>query len=340
MGTTSKRLSIVCGAVALGCWGGLAEASPWSGPSGPAAALAGDIESGLETPGIDIRDVVRPEAVEQRTGRAVPRGRGRPPAHRPPSRGRRGHGSVGYYPYPYYPFYPYGYGAYGFWDPFYWGHPPGYGGQGSYTGAVRLKIKPREAEVFVDGYYVGVVDEFDGAFQRLRLEPGPKRIDIRAPGFETLTFEVRITPGRTITYEAGLEAGSPGPRPGPAEPPMAATPPPGSAPARPPSEPIPAPPPAGAPGEPPDVGYGAPAVLYGGIRLKVEPRDAQVFVDGYYVGKVDDFDSGRGLPLESGPQEIEMRMDGYEPLLIEVRILPDETITYEGALAPIADPRR
>ena len=68
------------------------------------------------------------------------------------------------------------------------------------------------------------------------------------------------------------------------------------------------------------------------MRLRVEPRNAQVFVDGYFVGTVDDFDSGRGLPLESGPQSIEIRADGYESLQVKVLILPDETITYEGNL--------
>jgi hypothetical protein len=73
------------------------------------------------------------------------------------------------------------------------------------------------------------------------------------------------------------------------------------------------------------------------VRLRVEPRDAQVFVEGYFVGTVDDFDSGRGLPLESGPQDIEIRADGYEPLQLQVRILPNETITYEGDLTPVSD---
>ena len=49
-------------------------------------------------------------------------------------------------------------------------------------GALRLKVKPVEASVYVDGYYVGVVDDFDGVFQRLRLEPGPHHLEIRAAG--------------------------------------------------------------------------------------------------------------------------------------------------------------
>jgi hypothetical protein len=71
-------------------------------------------------------------------------------------------------------------------------------------GALRLKVKPREAQVFVDGYYVGIVDEFDGVFQRLHLEPGGHRIEIRAAGFEPLTFDVQIRWDDTTTYEGLL----------------------------------------------------------------------------------------------------------------------------------------
>ena len=36
---------------------------------------------------------------------------------------------------------------------------------GGPTGALRLKIKPRDAQVYVDGYYAGQIDEFDGIFR-------------------------------------------------------------------------------------------------------------------------------------------------------------------------------
>ena len=87
----------------------------------------------------------------------------------------------------------------------------------------------------------------------------------------------------------------------------------------------------------PPAGYSGQPRAFGGVRLRVEPRNAQVFVGGYYVGTVDDFDSGRGLPLASGPQSIEIRAVGYESLQIQVRILPDETITYEGDLTAAPD---
>ena len=38
--------------------------------------------------------------------------------------------------------------------------------------ALRFQVTPENAEIFLDGYYVGTVDDFDGMFQRLRLLSG------------------------------------------------------------------------------------------------------------------------------------------------------------------------
>ena len=71
-------------------------------------------------------------------------------------------------------------------------------------GTLRLKVEPRDAEVYVDGYYAGIVDDFDGIWQQLRLDAGGYRIEIRKPGLTTLTFDVRVQPGRTITYRGDM----------------------------------------------------------------------------------------------------------------------------------------
>jgi hypothetical protein len=109
-------------------------------------------------------------------------------------------------------YYPWGYGGFGlggyyggYYDPWYYG-----GGYQSYyrdgyEGQLRLKVKPRQAQVFVDGYFAGIVDDFDGVFQRLHIEPGPHRIEIRDEGYEPLDFEVRILPDRTVTYSGELK---------------------------------------------------------------------------------------------------------------------------------------
>ena len=149
----------------------------------------------------------------------------RPPGQRPHVPGDDDHDhnhyvygpawSYGYY-YPYRYYYPYGYGAFGlgyfYYDPYVWGAAYGYPayapfhgyGYGYPTGELRLDVVPRDGEVYVDGYYAGRVDEFDGVFQSLTLEEGAYRIEVRAPGYAPLQFDVRIQPGRKITYRGDL----------------------------------------------------------------------------------------------------------------------------------------
>jgi hypothetical protein len=73
---------------------------------------------------------------------------------------------------------------------------------GRVYGGVRITEAPREAQVFADGYYVGIVDDFDGAFQHVNLEAGQHRIEVRAPGLPPISFDVYVQPGRTITLRA------------------------------------------------------------------------------------------------------------------------------------------
>jgi hypothetical protein len=136
------------------------------------------------------------------------------PVHRPPG------GGGGWYPY--YPTYPYygwafGLGYFSYYDPYWWwGAPYGYSGYdyGSYgyyageqagRGGLKLKVEPTNAEVFVDGYYVGTVDDFDGTFQKLELETGAHHVEIRAPGYQTIAFDVRIEFDQTVTYRGELQ---------------------------------------------------------------------------------------------------------------------------------------
>jgi len=103
--------------------------------------------------------------------------------------------------------------AYGFYSPYDMGYGyGGYGGQGysqSYgrnlaTGQLRLKVKPEHGQVYVDGYYVGDVDSFDGVFQRMPIEAGAHRVEIRAAGFQPVTFDVMVVAGETVTYKGEL----------------------------------------------------------------------------------------------------------------------------------------
>jgi hypothetical protein len=107
---------------------------------------------------------------------------------------------------------PFGYGYYGYGAPYgYAGYGGGY--QGTYrdtqpqnpTGSLRLRIDPSHAEVFVDGSYAGLVSDFNGIFQRLTIEAGTRRLEIRAAGYRPAELEIRVEAGKTATYQGELE---------------------------------------------------------------------------------------------------------------------------------------
>ena len=67
------------------------------------------------------------------------------------------------------------------------------------------RVSPRNAQVFVDGYYAGTVDDYDGTFQALKLESGPVSIRLTAPGYEDLVFDVRTQfPAQKVNYRSDL----------------------------------------------------------------------------------------------------------------------------------------
>ena len=73
---------------------------------------------------------------------------------------------------------------------------------GRYYGGVRITGAPRDAEVFADGYYVGLVNDFDGIFQHINLEAGSHHIEIDRGGYEPIAFDVYVRPGETTTFRA------------------------------------------------------------------------------------------------------------------------------------------
>jgi hypothetical protein len=119
--------------------------------------------------------VIRPTIV-----RVVPY---RPYVYRPSYRIGVHYGSGGHYPY--------GHTPRGYYDPI----------PGRFYGGVRITGAPRDARVFADGYYVGIVNDFDGIFQHLNLEAGPHHVEIDL-GYDAIEFNVYVRPGETTTFRA------------------------------------------------------------------------------------------------------------------------------------------
>jgi hypothetical protein len=77
------------------------------------------------------------------------------------------------------------------------------------VGNLVLDPQPEHAQVFVDGYYAGVPDDFAAARGGGVLDAGAHRIDIAATGYESLSFDVRIAPGQSVTYRGTLKKVAP-----------------------------------------------------------------------------------------------------------------------------------
>ena len=112
----------------------------------------------------------------------------------------------------------YGYGpGFGFYNPYFYG-PSAVGPWGPYPygvryegrGSIRLQVKPEETEVYVDGYYAGVVDSYDGFFQRLHLPPGEHEIELYLEGHRSIQEQLYLPVGSTYHIRHEMEPLGPG----------------------------------------------------------------------------------------------------------------------------------
>jgi len=264
-------------------------------------------------------------------------------------------------PYFYSPFW-FGVGFGTFYDPFYsgWyplyaqypGYPypgyPRYYYSGSWASA-RLEIKPRDAQVYVDGYFVGVVDQFDGVFQRLDLPAGEHELTVYLPGYRSYRERALFRPGQSYHFKAILEplpAGAPAePKPEPSVNPNGpdnrggygrdpyGRDPYGQGPYRqpPPGEPGRMPPPPERPGDRRGETGG-----FGTLNIRVQPADAVVTIDGE---RWDSPEGGSRLVVElaGGAHRIEVRKDGFKPYSSTIQIRPGESQSLNISLPPGGD---
>jgi hypothetical protein len=240
------------------------------------------------------------------------------------------------------PWYPYGYGGFYQWGPYPYPYPYRYPYYGDYDAAVRLEVKPKEAEVYVDGYYTGIVDDFDGVFQRLPIQPGNHEITIYRDGYRTFHQTIYAPPRSTLKISHKMEKLVAGdvaePRPTPPNPPPAiqgdpnqpGPPPPPPPPGRGPfSRRLPPPPPnQGGPG-------GAGASTYGALSIRVQPEsaggNAGVLIDG------ERWDGPQGqnrliVEVSEGTHRIEIQRDGFEPYSTTVTVRRGETTPVNVSL--------
>jgi hypothetical protein len=76
-------------------------------------------------------------------------------------------------------------------------------------GSLLLHVQPASAQVFVDGYYAGTADDFDGHPGALVLDTGAHIIELDDPSYQSVRFDVRIDANQSIVYRRELSPISP-----------------------------------------------------------------------------------------------------------------------------------
>ena len=72
-------------------------------------------------------------------------------------------------------------------------------------GGLVLQAVTPSAQVFVDGHYVGLAEEFGVGGGPINLVAGAHYVELRAPGYETLTFSVAIEPNSIVRYRGEMQ---------------------------------------------------------------------------------------------------------------------------------------
>jgi hypothetical protein len=72
-------------------------------------------------------------------------------------------------------------------------------------GGVSFDITPGDAQVYVDGTYMGLVSNFSATSEPLTLTAGRHNIEIRGAGYRTIAFDAEVTPGQVIPYQGTMQ---------------------------------------------------------------------------------------------------------------------------------------
>ncbi len=177
--------------------------------------------------------------------------------------------------------------------------------------SLQLQVTPRETEVFIDNYFAGRVDDFDGRFQRLHIQPGEHELTLYLDGHHKVTQTIQVRPRASFRIRYAMT-------------PLAA----GDAPDARPSSPTRPPAPPDAPAA---EGEAARVEGYGSVAIRVQPADAEVLIDGErWEGAIE---RALVVQLAAGSHRIEVRKDGYRSYTTQVDVRRGETSPINVSLS-------
>lgn len=259
---------------------------------------------------------------------ALASSKGRGHHHRGNHGHHRSYGHISIAPYFYGPYIGLGYGYYGPYG--HYGYYPGYGGYGYYRaerlGGLKLKVKPKDTQVWVNGGLVGQTDNFDGYPGNLWLPEDSYEVILYREGYETVVRNYRLLPGVVVKEKFEM---TPGTAVDPKE--LTTFPEPKALEDKEETEPVryyrPRKRPARkqadvAPGE---SVYDARQVP-GRARLEVQPADASVYLDGEFLGRASNLPGDAAMELAAGEHVIEAVRPGLRSVEKRFTVKSGETI--------------
>ncbi|MEM6454907.1 MAG: PEGA domain-containing protein [Acidobacteriota bacterium] len=189
-----------------------------------------------------------------------------------------------------------------------------------YDGALDLDVRPEKAEVWLDGEYIGVADNYDGFPSFLWLEEGTYDIAFYLEGYKTYHRQVTVRPGVVLDIEPRMERGeSVKPRDlqskstvnrdnrvrdnrerrETVERRREAT--------------------------RPYTGGDDSGLLPGRVRFAIEPANASIYLNGIFLGIAGELGQlVRGLEIDAGEHVLEVVHPSFDAERVELQIAPDD----------------
>jgi PEGA domain-containing protein len=188
------------------------------------------------------------------------------------------------------PFFWYPWWEWGYWGSEWWGwpyvypyYPPRpYPYEEGTPAEVEIDVVPSSAVIEIDGEEVGRGRDYNGAWDRLETSPGRHVISISSPGYKTLEVQIEASPGSYYRLDYQLEKGEGlDARSNPRK-------------------------------EAPRAPAGPPTERGGFLKLRVQPEDAAVYLDGEFLARAGELTRLHGaLPVAPGTHRVEAVRPGY-----------------------------
>lgn len=177
-------------------------------------------------------------------------------------------------------------------------------------GGVRVQVNPQNTEVYLDGGFAGVADDFDGMTQSLRVSPGAHEVTLKLAGRQTHKVRVYVGEGQALKLRHDMRKGDPRVETNDEI---------GDPSAVPERREVP---------EKGVVSAGAPETKVT-LRLSVQPDDASIYVDGAFHGMAR---STKSVDLVPGRHKLEIVRPGFKTIEKDLELKPADTPHIDVAL--------